>query len=207
MSSTEAGGRPGARRLVDACFESLDAAAALLDAEPSLLVARDGLGETALHYLAVENQLAAVQWLFARGAALDTVSDVQGSPLSEAASLGYEELVGWLLDHGASIELPGQGEPALIEAARGGHAAIVARLLAAGADVGSINGIRETALHVACSNDAGLAVVEVLLAAGAPLDARRIFDETPLDVAIDEGAERIVELLRRCGATSQRQAD
>ena len=47
-----------ARRLVHACFDSLDAAQALLDAVPHLLTARDGLGETALHYLAVENQMA-----------------------------------------------------------------------------------------------------------------------------------------------------
>jgi ankyrin repeat protein len=192
---------------VDACFESLDAAAALLDAEPALLFARDGLGETALHYLAVENQLEAVQWLFARGATLNTVSDVQGSPLSEAASLGYEELVGWLLDHGAAIELPGQGESTLIEAARCGNAAIVARLLAAGADVTVSNGLRETAMHVACEDDARLAVVETLLAAGAPFDSPRIFDETPLDVAIEVGAARIAALLRARGARTRREAD
>lgn len=173
MSSTEGAERPGARRLVDACFDSLAAVATLLDAEPALLFARDGLGETALHYLAVEDQLEAVKWLFARGATLDTVSDVQGSPLSEAASLGYEELV--------------------------------ARLLAAGADVAIVNGIRETAMHVACGEDDGLAVVEALLAAGAPTDARRIFDETPLDVAIEAGAQRIVELLSARGAKANRQ--
>ena len=94
MSSTDGVERHGARRLVDACFDSPAAAAALLDAEPGLLFARDGLGETALHYLAVENRLEAVEWLSARGATLDTVSDVQGSPVSEASSLGYEERVG-----------------------------------------------------------------------------------------------------------------
>jgi ankyrin repeat protein len=205
VSSTEGAERPGARRLVDACFDSLAAAATLLDAEPALVFARDGLGETALHYLAVENQLEAVKWLFARGATLDTVSDVQGSPLSEAASLGYEELVAWLLDHGAAVDLPGQGEPTLIEAARSGNAAIVARLLAAGADVAVVNGIGETAMHVACGEDDALAVVEVLLAAGAPIDARRIFDETPLDVAIEAGAQRIVELLSARGAKANTQ--
>lgn len=206
MTSTDDVERPGARRLVDACFDSLDAAAALLDVEPTLLFARDGLGETALHYLAVENQLEAVKWLFARGATLDTVSNVQGSPLSEASSLGDEELVAWLLDQGAAVDLPGQGEATLIEAPRSGNAAIVARLLAAGADVAVVNGIGETAMHVACAQDSDLAVVETLLAAGAPIDAHRIFDVTPLDVAIESGARRIAELLRARGAKANRQA-
>ena len=50
-----------------ACCESLDVAAALLDAEPDLLLARTRLGETALHFLVVENEPDAVRWLLGRG--------------------------------------------------------------------------------------------------------------------------------------------
>jgi hypothetical protein len=43
----------------------------LLAKEPTLIEARDGLGETALHYLAVENHIAAVKVLVASGARVD----------------------------------------------------------------------------------------------------------------------------------------
>jgi hypothetical protein len=44
---------------------SLAEAGDLLDIEPHLLDARTGLGETALHYLAVEDHLAGVRFLVA----------------------------------------------------------------------------------------------------------------------------------------------
>jgi ankyrin repeat protein len=55
-----------AYRLIQVCFNSLEQAAILLESEPSLLTERTGTGETPLHYLAVENQLEAVQFLFLR---------------------------------------------------------------------------------------------------------------------------------------------
>ena len=184
-----------ARRLVRACSESLDAARALLDAEPHLLFARDGLGETALHYLAVENQLEAVQFLFMRGAALNTVSNVDGSPLSEAASLGYESLVEWLLANGAEIELPGQGEPTILNSAASGNAAIVSMLLAAGANPRTTNDLNETALHIAAASDERLSVTELLLEAGASVEANSAFG-TPLEIAIQTGSVGTAALLR-----------
>jgi len=186
---------PAARRLVHACFESLDLAKAMLDAEPGLLFARDGLGETALHYLAVEDQLAAVQFLFERGATLNTVSHVDGSPLSEAASLGYEALVEWLLANGALIDLPGQGEPTLLNAVGSGSARIVSLLLDAGANPSVSNNVGQTPLHAAATTDDRLPLTTLLLGAGADIGAR-CFDDTPLDVATAEGAVETAKLLR-----------
>ena len=192
-----------ARRLVHACFDSIDSAKALLDAEPGLLYARDGLGETPLHYLVVEDQLEAVKFLFGRGATLNTVSDVNGSPLSEAASLGYEVMVEWLLANGAKIELEGQGEPTLLNAADNGSAAIVTMLLAAGADVAIRNSLGETALHRAAYSDGRILITELLLDALADT-AALAFDETPLDVAIANGAVETAKLLRARGARANR---
>jgi len=186
---------PAARRLVHACFDSLDQARALLDAEPELLFARDGLGETALHYLAVEDQLAAVQLLFERGATLNTVSRVDGSPLSEAASLGYAALVEWLLANGALVEMPGQGEPTLLNAVGSGSARVVSSLLDAGANPSLSNDVGETPLHAAATTDDRLPLTLLLLDAGADMHAR-CFDDTPLDVAIASGARETAQLLR-----------
>jgi len=79
------------------CFENLEKAAELLEQNPGLINEKTGLGETPLHYLAVENQLEAVTFLHSKGADLNTFNTCNGSPLSETASLGYTELVKFLL--------------------------------------------------------------------------------------------------------------
>ena len=76
-----------AYRLISACCESLEAAEALLAQEPTLIHSETGIGETPLHYLAVEDKLEAVRWLAARGAAIDARNSFGDTPLSDAASL------------------------------------------------------------------------------------------------------------------------
>ncbi len=183
-----------------ACCESLDVAAALLDAEPDLLLARTRLGETALHFLVVENEPDAVRWLLGRGAALDTLSELAMTPLSDAALLGHEALVAWLLDNGAALDVPGLCSPVLCSAASSGDVEIVRRVLAAGADAAVADRAGRTAMHVACRSDDGLAIVDLLLAAGASPHASLVSGKTPLDVAIESGASRVASLLRSRGA-------
>ena len=110
---------------ISACISSLPEAADLLAADPQLIEARTGLGETALHYLAVEDQLISVDWLIGRGASVNVVNDVGTTPLSDAASLGYFEMVQLLLLHGAQINLAGESELTLVRAARCGDAKVV----------------------------------------------------------------------------------
>jgi ankyrin repeat protein len=76
-----------AYRLIHACFNSLEQATILLKAEPSLLNERTGIGETPLHYLAVENQLEAVQFLHQQGADLNTCDNFGDTPLMHAVGL------------------------------------------------------------------------------------------------------------------------
>ena len=191
---------PPVNRLIRIAFESPDEVHALLRQEPALLEARTGLEETALHYLAVENQLRAVILLVEAGARVNTLNSCGGTPLSEAASLGYVELVEYLLSQGARLHLPGQTEPTLHEAVRSSNAAVVQLLLAAGAEVDEQNDLRETPLHLAAEEDERLAVLELLLKAGANTTVRRIFDETPLDVALKSGSEGCVAALVAVGA-------
>lgn len=186
-----------AHRMIAAAFESLDALRELISNEPQLIAERTGLGETPLHYLAVENQVEAVRLLAEKGASVNTVNKCGGTPLSEAASLGYEELVSFLLESGAQLSLPGQQEPSLHEAVRKGSKAIVLRLLQAGASPNELNDLSETPLHLAAELDR-LEVLRVLLDAGADPALRRIFDETPLDVALNSNSSRCAEMLRGC---------
>ena len=183
-------------RLLRVAFESPDLMRGLLRQSPELLEARTSLGETALHYLAVENQLRAVKLLAEAGAQVNTLSSVGGTPLSEAASLGYVELVEYLLSQGARLHINGQRHPTLHEAVRGCNAATVQLLLAAGAPVNEQNSLKETPLHLAAQEDGRLAILEVLLLAGASPMLKRIFDETPFDVALNSGSEACASALR-----------
>jgi ankyrin repeat protein len=187
-------------RLLRTAFETPEALSALVRAEPELIDARTGLDETALHYLAVENQLRAVILLVEAGAQVNTLNNCGGTPLSEAASLGYVELVEYLLSQGARLSLPGQSEPPLHEAARGGHTEVVRLLLAAGGPIDEQNDLKETPLHLAAEDDERLSVLQLLLTAGANTNVERIFNETPLDVALQSGCDACASALLAAGA-------
>jgi ankyrin repeat protein len=184
-----------AKRLVAACFASLEEAITLLQAEPHLLHARTGLGETPLHYLTVENQLRAVQLLADHGAEVNTVNKCGGTPLSEAASLGHVALVSYLLSHGATLSVSGQEEPTLHSAVRSGNPQIVSLILGAGANIEEADDISQTAIHIAAESDDRVSVLRLLLEAGASASARRIFDQTPLDVATASGSQACIAVL------------
>lgn len=180
-----------ADRILRAFFTSVDDGLSLLDTEPGLLHTRTGLGETPLHYLAVENHIEAIKVLVdKKGADVNTLNDFGGSPISDAAGLGYVNLVKYLLSVGAKLQIPEQKESVLHAAVRSGSAEMVKVILNAGAAVNNVETLDETALHVAAMDD-HVEIVRLLLEAGADPTAKRIFDQTPLDVAIREGATRV----------------
>lgn len=82
----------------------------LIEHDPELLCKTNSLGETVLHYLAVENDVEGVSWLHSRGASLNTGT---GKPMFfEVAELGYKELLLWLARNGAdfsALDSEGQG--------------------------------------------------------------------------------------------------
>ena len=94
--------RPEWYQLRDA-LESADffAASTLLDGDSSLLHERNGIGESVLHFLAIENNRPAVEWLHSRGADLNAANEFGTPLLFEVAQLAYRELLLWLIEHGA----------------------------------------------------------------------------------------------------------
>jgi hypothetical protein len=78
-------------------------AANLLASDPDLLDLRNGIGETVLHFLAVENDLRGVEWLHRRGFSLNTKNSFGQPIIFEVAQLGYQELFLWLAKHGADL--------------------------------------------------------------------------------------------------------
>lgn len=76
-------------------------ASTLLEQDSSLIDERNSIGESLLHFLAVENNRQAVEWLHARGADLNASNEFGTPLLFEVAQLGYRDLFLWLIEHGA----------------------------------------------------------------------------------------------------------
>lgn len=189
-----------ARKLIRAFFKSVDDGLGLLRAEPELMNERTGVGETPLHYLAVENHIEGVRTLVEFGAEVNTSDDFDQTPLAAAAFLGHEDLVRYLLSVGAKCEPAGGLNPILIDAVRSGNLEIVRMLVDAGADVNQVDNILETPLHSAVTSDENIELVRFLVREGSDISAKRLFDETPLDVAREEGATAIADELSKLGA-------
>ena len=84
--------------------KKFEEAAALLARIPSLRSAVDGMGETVLHYLAVENDHQGVSWLSSQGFDINT-RNVFGTPVVfEVAQLDYRDLLQWFISSGANVK-------------------------------------------------------------------------------------------------------
>ncbi len=187
--------------LINACFESLEKASELLDVNPDLIFEKTGLGETPLHYLAVENQLDAVEFLFLKGADLNTKNEFGDTPITEATSLGHFDMVKFLLENGAKIDqLPG-GDPIIHEAVRSGDPEIVDLLVNYGVDINATDFLGCTPLHESASEDEFLDVTKYLVNKGVNIDALDGFNCTPLNASALHGCLETAKFLVSSGAS------
>jgi len=166
----------------------------------------------ALPWCAYYGDVSALRLLLARGARLDALG--AGLGLDAAAFHGHWQLCQFLLEAGADanqVQADTAETPlhaALVSDDRVRHDAVVAVLLAAGADVGArtVAGAAtgafmrdsrtrgETPLHRAAAFG-GSATLDLLLAAGADREAQDAYGDTPLSWA--SWHRRPVEILRR----------
>jgi hypothetical protein len=79
--------------LIDAAVENPGLAKSLVEADPSLLDLRTGLGETALYFLAVENYASGVQVLIDLGASVNVANMFGSSPQDEAEFINASDAV------------------------------------------------------------------------------------------------------------------
>ena len=77
----------------------------LLSEQPDLISLANDIGETVLHYLAVENNLEAVEWLHKNGADINTRNTFGIPVIFEVAQLEYKELFEWFVQKGADLNL------------------------------------------------------------------------------------------------------
>ena len=135
---------------IDAVVDDETRARRLLTSHPELLNARWHLGETVLHFLAVEDFVDGVRRLIEWGADVNLPNRLGDPPLVDCVILGNEPLVEILLRHGATpnvVHRSTRGTPLHIAVANG-HVGIVRRLLAAGADPRARDDLGDTVLDV-----------------------------------------------------------
>jgi hypothetical protein len=92
------------RELLEACFADPEQAKSLLDRCPDLVHCRDTVGETAFHYVVVEDRIDLAEILLAAGSDVNTQTRFGSTPLMDAVQCGYLDMTRWLIGKGANLE-------------------------------------------------------------------------------------------------------
>ena len=173
----------------------------LVEADPSLLSAKDSQGLGPFTVARYSRQNAIAEFLLARGVELDIFA---------ACIAGRRDRVAELLADDPTLIAAHShdGWTPLHLAAFFNFPEIAADLLARGADVRarSINAMRNTPLHAAVAGNA-TAIARALLEHGADANAHQEGGWTPLHAAAQSGNVEILQLLIDAGATVRVQAD
>lgn len=197
--------------------------AALLDAQPDLLKARNAQGQSGVLAAAYSGRAEIRDLLIARGAALELHEAVAAGqlgrvkqPIEEepslaknispdgfplvalAAAFGHKEVAKYLREKGADVNAMstnGTGYTALTGAVTGGHREMVEWLLAEGAEVNYRYGPGYSPLLAAAANG-HLEIVKLLLDRGADAQARTNDGKTAEQIAEERKHSTVAELLR-----------
>ncbi|KAG8133164.1 hypothetical protein E2320_010987 [Naja naja] len=143
---------------------------------------------------------------------VDCTDEAGNTGLQFAAAGGHEELVGFLLRRGASVQSRNHcGWSPLMQAARFGHLNVARILLENGADLNAQNKLGASVLTIA-SRGGHISVIKLLLESGAYVDSydhlsvtldnskEEMPAVTPLMTAVQHGHEAVVHLLLDWGA-------
>lgn len=127
-----------------------DAARAMIAANPELVMARNKMGKTPLHYAVTYGATAMIDLLLASGADINAADNTGLTPLHVAAMLDRTNQAQALIEKGADIEARDSfGDTPLHTAALFGHPRMVELLAKAGADLAALNNNKLTPLECA----------------------------------------------------------
>ena len=200
---------------------------AMVSAEPTLIDARSGTGESAILTAVYHRQKEIVNLLVARGAPLDLfeasaageierVERLLGdagdtlnahsadgwTPLHLAAFFGHTKIAEALLARGADVlsrSRNANGNTPLHAALAGNHKFVAGLLLGRGADVNAPDAAGWRPLHLAAANN-NLDAIKTLIAQGADVTAANGEGKTALSLAQEKNHREAAAFLRRHGA-------
>lgn len=191
--------------------DDLAGAEAWLRAHPEIVTDRDSLGETPLHWLAIESELDAVKLLIAHGADVQTTTDAGTPILSDVVTVCSVPVLQALLEAGADPEVQREdplGYCLLLNAAKRQKDArvLLDALLAAGADLEARDAQGQTPFFSA-ADCRFCDAIRLLAAYGADVHARDEAGDTPLHAIIDHAlvfpdALEVIQTLLDVGADS-----
>ena len=167
---------------------------------PMVLTARDGLGNTLLHYATQWKLNSAIPLIASRGASLEAANVTGETPLFIAVKIDSSPTVQALLSAGASIAgRDTLGNTALHTAVRWNALSAAETLISSKIDINAFNLYGKTPLHDAVR--LGVFGMESLLVeSGAYLESRDKEGNTPLTEAMLKGSFRSAEHLANSGA-------
>lgn len=87
----------------------------LLHENPHLIDLRNGIGETVLHFLAVENDIEGIAWLHKQGFGINEKNEFGTPIIFEVAGLEYKELFQWFVSEGADLEITDSDNHKILE--------------------------------------------------------------------------------------------
>ena len=123
------------------------------------------------------------------------------TPLISACKRGELEVVDCLLNHGANVaHTPSGSESPIQWSAKNGHAAIVERLVRAGANINDNQGGEGWTTLAFASVEGHVDVVDCLSSLGADIEMRDVFGNTALMWASWKGRIDVVDRLLAAGA-------
>jgi ankyrin repeat protein len=207
-----------------------DRAASMLDADPSLLSARDETGVSAYAVARYNRKDDVAALLLERGFELDIFGAAMAgreqrlvellaldhglinsysadgwTPLHLAAFFGNIACARTLVDRGADVNARSRSamQNMPLHAATATRSREIVELLAShGADVNARQHGGWTALHAAALNG-DLETTRVLIAHGADIKARADNQQNALDLALTRGHQNVVDLLDQLGASAE----
>ena len=164
----------------------------------------DGDGTTALHWVALNDDVDTARVLIDAGARVEVANRFDATPLALAAENGSAAFLELLLDAGADPDAATpEGETALMTVSRTGRADAVRLLLDRGADPNRAEGWRGQTALMWASAENNLAAAEALITGGANVHARSTGGFSPLMFAVRAGFRDMTRLLVEAGASPE----
>jgi len=158
----------------------------------SISPGEDIAGPTSMHIAVEERSIDCIRLLLQYGATIDCLSRFQGTPLHDAARLGYLEVVQLLVENGAKLNARSMGQTPAMSAARGGQTEILRYFVEKGTSLTQRDMAGDTLLHAAGVSNAH--TFSYLLQIGCSPKVENYLGVTPVVNALEHATNNMAKV-------------